>query len=431
MFFWLIIFLQSGAFASVKRSFLKDNFEWDIKLISLTSILDQNYHNNELNYLNTVLKKSELELKQELQPDINLRLKKVPIKWKVKPKLKFKMAQYIYDDNRARNLQISEYGFWENYLSVEPLSSLEFNFGIIQRQWGPSELINPSQIMFNQQILSLEPFQYTQGIEMFEYLWTPSQNVSFNFLSELKPFEWDHSDEPGYVKRDFQNRNIFRVEYSSSSGSFQLGQVLASKKSDKNRLVYGGYGFFNYTDWTQVYLDYVTQKGSDLYYIDEMSNLSRPYEDSEYLFSVTVIGHRLTLEMGIEWKVEYISNSFAKNTEERNTEVKLLKSNAYNAKALLAFYQGRYLLPSASLIYNSLRWDDPSALKKFFSTSTLYFRFLNSLVDQSGFMQFEFQSSLTDSWSQGISLVQSYGEPMKELNSELDYLAIYSLKKVF
>lgn len=431
MFFCFLFFLCYGAVASAKRSFLKDNFEWEIKLNSLTSILDQNYHNHELNYLNSILKKSEFELKQELQPDISLRLKKIPIKWKAKPKLKFKVAQNIYEDNKARNLQISEYGFWENYISIEPISSFEFNFGIIQRQWGPSELINPSQIMYTQQILSLEPFQYNQGMEMAELLWTPSQSIGFNLLSELKSFEWDHSDEPNYAKREFQNRNIFRAEYSTSSGNFQLGQVLASKKTGKNRWSYGGYGFYNYTDWTQVYIDYVTQGGSDLYYIDEQSILTLPYEDSEYLFSVAVIGHRLTLEMGLEWKIEYISNSFAKNQEERNVEVKLLKTNAYNTKALLAFYQGRYLLPSSSLVYNSIRWDDPFFLKKFFSTSTFYFRLLNSLVDQSGFIQVEFENSLSDSWSQGISLVQSYGEPMKELNSELDYLAIYSLKKVF
>lgn len=379
-----------------------------------------------------MLKKTEFEAKQELQTEWNLRFKKVPLKWKVKPKLKYKWAQYIYDNPTVvRNLNISEYGFWENYLSFEPLPSLEFNVGIINRQWGPSELINPSQIFFTQQILNLEPFQFTQGIELAEYLWTPSQNLSFNFLTELKPFEWEHSDELSYSKREFLNRNLVRAEYATASGNFLLGQVLATKKTDRYRWNYGGYGYWNYTDWTQVYFDFVLQRGSELYHIDDLSNLSRPYEDSDYLFSLAVLGHRLTLEMGLEWKVEYIHNSFAKSEEDRNVEVKLLKSNPYNGKALLAFYQGRYIFPAAHLIYNSLRFDEPSILKKLFSTSTLYFRFLNSLTDQSGFVQLEFQSSLSDSWSQGLSLVKSYGEPMKELNSELDYLAVYSVKKVF
>lgn len=359
----------------------------------------------------------------------------------MKPKLKYKWAQYIYDDPQAgtqnanqtkvRNISIADYGFWENYLTIEPVSSLEISVGIINRQWGSSELINPSQFMLTQQVLNLEPFQYTQGVEQTELLWTPSQNLTINVLSELNSFQWDHSDEPTYSRKDYQNRNLLRLEFATTSGSFLLGQVIGSKKSDRYRWNYGGYGYWNYTDWTQIYFDYISQKGSELYHIDEQSNLSRPYEDSEYLFSLAVLGHRLTFEMGLEWKVEYIYNSFSKSQDDREIEVKLLKANPYNSKALLAFYQGRYILPGAHLVYNSFRFDDPTFFKKLFSTSTIYFRFLNSLIDQSGFVQFEFQSSLSDSWTQGLSLVKSYGEPMKELNSELDYLAIYSLKKVF
>lgn len=408
---------------------------------SLTSLLSQNYYNHETNYLNTVLKKSGLEAKQELQAEFHLKLKRFPLRWKIKPKLKYKYAQYTYDDPRpgfqnvnetkVRNLNISEYGFWENYISVEPISNLEINAGIINRQWGSSELINPSQIFFTQQVLNLEPFQYTQGLELAEFLWTPTQNLSFNFLSELKSFEWDHSDELSYAHRDYQNRHLFRAEFSTTSGSFLIGQIVANKKTDRERWNYGGYGFWNYTDWTQIYFDFLTQRGSELYYVDEASNLVRPYVESDYLFSLAVWGHRLTLEMGLEWKIEYIMNSFAKDKEDRDLEIRFLKTNPYNTAALVAFYQGRYILPSSSLVYNSFRWDDPKMSKRLFSTSTLFLRFLNSLIDQSGFVQLEFQSSLSDSWTQGLSLVKSYGEEMKELNSELDYLAVYSLKKTF
>ncbi|TVM01228.1 MAG: hypothetical protein CV087_11140, partial [Candidatus Brocadia sp. WS118] len=64
----------------------------------MTSFLSQNYYNHETNYLNTSLKKSNLEVKQELQPEFNFSLKRTPVRWKVKPKLKYKYAQYIYDD---------------------------------------------------------------------------------------------------------------------------------------------------------------------------------------------------------------------------------------------------------------------------------------------------------------------------------------------
>lgn len=407
----------------------------------MTSFLSQNYYNHETNYLNTSLKKSNLEVKQELQPEFNFSLKRTPVRWKVKPKLKYKYAQYIYDDpqpgfqnrneTKTKNLSISEYGFWENYLSVEPISNLEISVGIINRQWGSSELVNPSQIFFTQQVLNLEPFQYTQGLELVELLWTPTQNLSINFLSELKPFEWDHSDELSYGKRDYQNRYLLRAEYANSSGNLLIGQVVSSKKTDRTRWNYGGYGFWSYTDWTQIYFDFMTQKGSELYFVDESSNLVQPYIESEYLFSLAVLGHRLTLEMGLEWKIEYVMNSFAKSAEDRDLEIKLLKVNPYNTAALAAFYQGRYILPASSLLYNSFRWDDPGLLKRLFTSSTIFLRFLNSLSDQSGFAQLEFQSSLSDSWTQGVSLVKSYGEEMKELNSELDYLAVYSLRRAF
>lgn len=430
-YFLLITFFYFGSFSASKtRSFLKDNFECDFKLNYLASVQSQNYFDQEFNYTNAILKKSDTEFKQELQPDLKLGLKMFPLKWRLKPKLKYKYGHYIIE-SKNQYFNISEYGFWENYLSLELTSNFEFSVGIINIQWGSSELLNPSQTLVSQQILNLAPFQYTQGIEMLNAQWTPSQNLTLNILKELYPFDWDHSDELVTIKRKFSEKLLIRGEYASSSGALVLGQVLATKKTDKDRFNYGAYGLLNYTDWTQIYFDFLIQKGSEVIYLDENMKLSPVYEDSDYLFSLGLIGHRLTFENGIEWKVEYIFNSFGKTTSERDFEANALKKNPLDSIALTAYYQRSYILPGQSYIYNSLRWDEPKWLSSLFSSSTMYLRVLSSLADSSGFTQFEFQSSLSDSWTQGMAFAKSFGEEKKDLNSELDYLAVYSIKKTF
>lgn len=426
------LLLSLFLFAAPKnRSNHKSYFGWELKLNTISSLLAQSYFDKESNYLNLVLKKSEYEVKQELQPEIHLFLKELPLRWSVKPKLKYKFAHYIFDTT-VQNSHRGEYGFWENYFSVEPFNSLEFSIGIINIQWGSSELINPSQILVSEQILSWEPFQYFQGIEMVKLQWTPSQSLTFNYLAELYPFSWEHNDETSGAQREFQQRHLVRGEYATPAGDLVIGQVLARKNSDKERYNYGAYGLWSYTDWTQLYFDFILQRGSEVSYIDESStSLNSYYESSDYLFSLGLVGHRLTFANGMEWKIEYIFNSFGKTEEERQRELSLLKTNPNSAIALAAYYQRRYIFPGQNYLYNSLRWDEPSFLSSLFSSSTIYLRNLNSLTDNSGFFQFEFQSSLSDSWSQALSLVNSYGAESGELNSELNYLAVYSVKKVF
>lgn len=430
LFWFCEVFSAPKAVTRNRHQGLERFWQWDIRLNTLASGTHQKYHDDQVNYSNRVLKKPKLMAQFELQPSIDIKSKFFPIKWIVKPKLKARNSTYIIE-NRETSDNVSEYGFWENYLSVDLFSQLEISVGIINLQWGPSELINPSQFLMTQQTLTTEPFQFIPGIEIAQVLWTPSQSLTLNFVRELKSFEWEHSDEKVLNQsRVFAERTLLRGEYSSESGSVVLGQVVGTKKSDRLRWQYCGYGLWNYTDWTQVYTDYLTQRGSEVDYWDG-TELFRNFDESEYLFFLGVLGHRWTFSNGLEWKAEWISNTFGKTKDERATEVKALKQNPSNPAVLLAFYQRNYIFPGQTYVYNSLRWDNPGWLTSLFATSTLYLRDLASITDGSHFLNFEFQSSLSDNWSQGLGFVKTLGDSYGELNSELDVYASYVLKRSF
>jgi hypothetical protein len=390
----------------------------------------QNYFEEEVNPLNQVLKKPRSTFQLELQPSLNIGLEAVPLKWVAKPKVKIRQSNYSVE-NQSTTDSIGEYGFWENYLSLQAFPQWEISAGIINLQWGPSELINPSQFLWLQQTLLLEPFQFTQGIEMLQVLWTPSQNFTLNLIKELKPFQWSHSDEPaGEIRRDSLDRTLLRMEFSSVNGAVVVGQVAGVKNSDRRREQYGGYALWNYTEGTQIYTDYLVQKGSEVIYWDG-TRLIRPFEESSELFLLGVFGHRWTFRNGIEWKIEWISNSFGKTKGERDLELATLEKTPGHPSALLAYSQRNYIFPGKNYVYNSLRWDDPEWLKHLFASSALYLRDLISLADNSHFLNLELQSSLSDHWSQAFGCVKTLGSDKGELNTELDVFFIYVLKRSF
>lgn len=410
----------------------KSLWKWEARLNSLFSATMQKYNDTEVNYLNQVLKKPDMMGQLELQPRVELKSTWIPIKWQVKPKLKIRQSQYVFS-NQSLYQGVSEYGFWENYLSLQLGSRWEASIGIMNTQWGPSEFLNPSQFFIFQQTLNTEPFQMVQGLEMAQILWTPSQNLTFNLIQELKPFQWEHSDELESHKqgtRFFYDRSILRGEYSSPSGGLVLAQVVGQKKSDQTRFQYGGYALWNYSDWTQIYVDYLTQRGSETEYYTG-TQLIRSYEDSDYVFFLGLLGHRWTFDSGLEWKVEWVTNSFGKTKEEREFEIRALKQNPGNILALQAYYSRNYILPGQNYIYNSLRWDNSKWLASLFVASSIYLRNLSSISDSSQFWNLEIQTDLNAHWSQAIAVVKTYSQEQGELNLELDYFVSYVLKWAF
>lgn len=409
---------------------LKKDWTWELRLNALLSGTYQKYSEDETNFKNKVLQKPNSYLQLELQPTINIKSNHIPIRWIAKPKLKGRQTQVTVLDQTS-DLAISEYGFWENYLSLEIASSFEVSVGIVNLQWGPSEVINPSQFLLSDQTLITEPYQFYQGIEMAQALWTPSQNISVNIVKELKSFEWNHSDDLTFSrKRKFYDRALVRAEYSSSNGALTAGQVVGNKNSDQWRMQYGGYALWNYTDWTQIYTDYMMQRGSEVNYWDGTS-LQMDYANSSDVFYTAVVGHRLTFENGPEWKAEWITNTFGKTRDEMQTERRALRLNPANLIALAAYYQREYIFPGQNYLYNSLRWDNPQWLGALFDTSTIYLRDLVAIDDQSHFINFEFQSSLSDQWSQALGVVKTVGEKDAELNAELDAYFSYVVRRSF
>ncbi|MBN8538616.1 MAG: hypothetical protein J0M15_16325 [Deltaproteobacteria bacterium] len=432
LFFFWVCAVFSVTIAAPKRdsSRSKKIWDWELRLNTLASLSYQKYHADEFNFLNQILKKPETSLQLEFQPTFDLKFRRLPLKWLVKPLFKARFSTYLISSEN-KSTTITDYGFWENYLTIELAQQLEASAGIINLQWGPSELVNPSQFLLTQQTLTTEPYQFFQGIEIAQILWTPLQNVTLNLVKELKPFEWEHTDElAGYRPRNFFDRTLLRGEYSSDNGALTVGQVIGAKNSDRWRWQYGGYALWNYTDWTQLYTDYMTQAGSEVDYWDG-TQLVRHYDESNYVFFLGVLGHRLTFDNGMEWKIEWISNSFGKSKNELTTEHTTLKQNPFQPLALMAYYQRYYIFPGQNYVYNSLRWDNPIFLSSLFSTSTLFLRDLVSLSDSSHFVNFEFQSSLSDNWSHAFALIKTLGEPEGELNAQLNMYGSYVIKRSF
>ncbi|HEY8269995.1 MAG TPA: hypothetical protein VIG33_03850 [Pseudobdellovibrionaceae bacterium] len=405
-------------------------FNFDFRSDFLTGGFLQ--HNNEdiTNPNNQLLYLPSQAFDVEIKPTLKIDSTHYNLKVVLIPRLQFHSARYNFGSvNESQRL--ADYGFWEAYTHWELIKNVNLSVGIINSQWGPSDILSPSQFLFSDLLIKLEPFQSTQGVEMAVVQWTPNQNFTLTGMGELDPFGWEHTDTPPYRDRTSKKRVLLRGEFATGSGDFNLGLVLGRKHTDRERAQAGSYAMWNYTNFTQIYYDIGLQQGSERLYIDDTGTLLPAYADDSTAFQVSLVGHRFTFVNGIEWRIEYLHNDFGPSKEQRQRTYRLIHATPLATQYLSILNDSVSPLPGQEFIYNSFRWDNPPFLEAVFSNSHIYLRNIFSLTDPSQLFNFAIETSLTDQLSHSIAFIATSGDNESELSSYMHSYASYFLKFSF
>ncbi len=420
------VLISSSAWGASKKSLL----EWDFKTDILAGAFFQTNNENIGNPGNTVLNSPTQSFDSEIRPYIKIESSSFNVWAVIKPKIRLQQTEYeILTEKAAQKL--ADYGFWEAYLRWEVIKNVEMAAGIINAQWGPSDLISPSQFMFPELMMRPEPFQMTQGLELAQIQWVPNQEITVTLMTELEPFQWEHKDSFPRTERTSQKRSLFRAEYSTESGAFALGFVVGQRETDKNRTQYGGYSFWNYSQEGQIYFDLSAQQGHGRLSINDAGTVERRFADDSSFFAIGLIGNRYTFSNGLEWKLEYIHNAFGLAEIDRLNTFDWIRSNPLNTAYLAVLHDTTSPFPGQSYLYNSLRWDNPPGLSALFSTSYFFIKDIYSITDGSQLLNIGVETSLTDSLSHSLAIIQALGDNEGELSSFLKSYYSYYLKYSF
>jgi hypothetical protein len=309
------------------------------------------------------------------------------------------------DQNSARGKWDLTDAFWEQSWNHSNSSTI----GLQVYQWGPGELFNTSNPFFRFNIQQQTYTYKEKGQVLLRWNYSFSQETSLVLIAE--PVS---NNEPFYMmEKEFEPQAAIKLEKNWKGTRNYIGGV-AGMEAQQNPF----FGEYAHYEWLPGYSIYVDAKHSyELAYYGP-TKLPTPTgydmqlygEDSGDWSHLALAG--LRYEGDFDLRFEYLYNSLGYTEEEFKAAVQSA-SNIFSpnyAQNISRFLFSGLNLRTQHYAYFSLRVTEPFQMKDW----TFSLRNLNSLTDQSGLVQGEFDTSIGGS----LTIFGSYTYFFGDMNSE-------------
>lgn len=154
----------------------------------------------------------------------------------------------------------------EAYLAWQPSGSVAVTYGLQNFQWGPSELMSPSNRLFHEIGVFRDPLYSVRGKHLVRLNLSAGRQWSVVALGELGPT----SEEPFRAGARFRRAAQAKAEYTTASGAHYVGLTAGVRGGEAPWA--GGYAAFELPAGVSLYADFSIQQGSQAWYpVDEAS----------------------------------------------------------------------------------------------------------------------------------------------------------------
>lgn len=179
---------------------------------------------------------------------------------------------------------------------------LAITYGLQSFQWGPAELMSPSNRLFHETGFLRDPLYVVRGKHLARVNVTFGSSFSTVLLAEVEP----NREDPFVAGEPFERRAQAKVEWSAAGGGGYLG--VTGGAGERERGWFGEYGAASITDGLSVYADAVHRAGSRAWYPVDPA-LGPPgfthAAPGRGLRTLAVGGIRYTFEGGTDLRLEY------------------------------------------------------------------------------------------------------------------------------
>ncbi len=274
----------------------------------------------------------------------------------------------------------------EAFVSIRPTDSAEVIVGRQNYQWGPAELLNPSNMLFPELLTRTEPFYEVRGRTMARVNIGLGMEWSWVTMVELNPLRDENFENDASVKDTSLNRIQTKLEYAWDNASKIVGMTVGKVDvTDETLVTGGGYGSYAINDAFQIYTDFVLQK-------DHLA----AGVGTEAIAYYGIAGVRYTTASGAEFRLEEVRNGFGKSREELDEVRAYLTDPSTRFEALSTLGFSRAALPGRDYIYAAFRHSSQATIANLFRQPMLSIRSLVSLNDGSSFSSMAFETGLSD-----------------------------------
>jgi hypothetical protein len=256
-----------------------------------------------LNPGNRTFRVPDLVLVTEVRPDLRLdagnRLRLV-----VRPRWRG-TSEHVWPDGLPHDERTEgEATLTEAFLAWQPRDWLSVTYGLQNFQWGPAELLSPSNRLFHEVGLFRDPLYYVRGRHLARVNLSAGRQWSLVALAEL-----GDNGEPAFREGEhFGRAGQVKLEYAAAAGGRYVG-VTAGARAGEPPWV-GEYGELGIGEAWALYADAVHQRGSQAWYpvatAPFRAAFDRPHRGDEGLRTLAVAGVRYSFAGGTEVRGEYV-----------------------------------------------------------------------------------------------------------------------------
>lgn len=273
--------------------------------------------------------------------------------------------------------------FYEQYITDRIFTTL----GLQVYQWGPAEVLNPSNPFFHFNTEQRSLVYKEKGKALLRLNW--NAKADYNFVFMVEPVS--NNEPPWIVEEKFKRQFAGKFETAWTGTRNFLGFALGIP--DNADFFVGEYFQYEFFEGISFYAD-AKHSVNNLFYEPQTQGVFQrmlPSDQNGTTSTLAVAG--LRYEDTFDARLEYIYNSAGYDQQQFDRAlIATSQLSPYLIDNIKRFQKSGLELVSQNYIYFSLRKTDPFEIKDL----SLFFRSLTSLMDNSGVEQFEFDKSVLD-----------------------------------
>ncbi|MBA3886056.1 MAG: hypothetical protein H0X67_10035 [Acidobacteria bacterium] len=263
----------------------------------------------------------------------------------------------------------------EAYLNWRPTDSLQLTYGLQNFQWGPAELLAPSNRIFHETGVFRDQLYYVRGRHLLRVNLSSGRQWSLVGLAELT----GNGEDPFVAGEPFRRQGQVKGEYAGGSGRGYIGVTAGARQG--SRPWFGEYASYELAAGLSAYADATHTRGSRAWYPVALPSGAATFVrrdlEADAWRTLAVAGVRYAFVAGPDARLEYLYQDAGYTRGEVDRAAAALGASPTQAAPFTApglEFLGRRLA-LASLRVPDLPPNDRLALQG---------RYLRSFTDRSG-----------------------------------------------
>lgn len=322
---------------------------------------------------NRVLSLPAAVAESELRPDLRFELGP-QLAAVVRPRLLLQSQRAKTADGWAAERSEAKSEWIEGYVGWRVSDRMALSYGLQNFQWGPAELISPSNRIFHATGFLRDPLYVVRGRHLARVNLSAGREWSAVLLAEVA----DNGEAPFVAGEPFEPKAQLKVEYTAPSGDAY--GALTAGASQRSRAWFGEYATLPLFAGLAVYADAVHTVGRRAWYPVETPlgpAFAQTGMETRALRTTALGGLRYSLVSGADLRVEYLFDEAGWDDDQL-----ALAERAGTSSPLLIgpWIDPGFELLGRHLVYVSLSLPDLPPRQR----TRLQARYLHSLTDGSG-----------------------------------------------